>query len=220
MSSQSAIGDPIRGAAAVSLMARNQTSGTDRRPTRVGRKVELATNEAIRVFQRCFETFKGHAWLRRKWSGRLDRQALLEVDESLQIMVDVARQQCDEALQDALAFLKVHGIHQLPRAQAKQFRAEVIVATALAGTYLELIELFDQTIAALDALEAMKLGSSSETGRQRAHLRRAVRAPTKASRAADLELRKLFQPGCADASQGRGAESRGVDEAAEGHPEA
>lgn len=220
MSSPNAIGGLIRGEAAVSIMERHETSGTGGRPTRGGRKVKLATIEAIRVYQRCFDTFKGHSWLRRKWSGRLDRQALLEVDQSLQLMVDAARQQCDEALLDALAFLKVHGIHQLPRAQAEPFQAEGVVATPLAGSYLDLIEVFDQTMAALDALEAMKLGSSSETGRQRASLRRAVRAPTKASRAADFKLRKLFKPECADASQGPSTESRDVDEPRESHPEA
>jgi hypothetical protein len=190
------------------------------RTTRGGRKVQLATIEASRVFRRNFDTFKGHSWLRRKWGGLLDRQALLEVDQSLQCMVDDARQQCDEALLDALAFLKVHGVDQLPRAQAGSFQAESVVATPLAGSYLDLIEVFDQTITALDALEAMKLSSTSEMARQRSKLRRAVVAPTTASRAADCKLRELFDGGRAGAPQGPSSERRDADEPEVNHPEA
>ena len=199
-------------------MRRSEAGGIGERSTRGGRKVHLATIHAIRVYRRCFDTFKGHSWLRRKWSRFLDRQALWHVDQSLQAMVDDARQQCDEALVDALAFLKVHGVNQ-PRAQAGSLVADAVVATPLGGRYLDLIEVFDQTMVALDVLEAMKLGSPSETARQRSRLRHAVTAPTTASRAADLQLRKLFERECTRASHGPDSDSTDTDEPGVAHPE-
>jgi hypothetical protein len=160
--------------------------------TKGSRDIVLTSVEAIRVYLRCFASFQGYSGFRRKWWRNLQDPEILEVERSLQTVVNDARSQCEEAFVDVAALLKVHGVNKIPRREAVPLEANTFIASPLDEDYLDLIELFDRMMPMLEMLEAMKLRSSRETGRERARLKHALHQPLKVARATTSTLRDRF----------------------------